>query len=213
MKILELLIFVSAAVILFKLLSYFTKRIRAIVKICGLKKECGAEVRLMRSPLAILLHSSPLPDIAVSIGEQVYLLRLINGRGGAKHLHFASRRYYVTFSEMKITLGALLNVGKKYKVTKGAGYQTTSSHSVKILGELAVPDEFKGKTVTPVLLLSPAPAEVTYVTEERTSIKAAFEGDDVYGQRIFTASTFFNHADRVKRELDSPTAERAIFRE
>ncbi len=217
MRILEALIIILAAILIFKITAYIWKRIRAIIKIKSLKKLCGADVKFLRSPLSSLFSVSGKPDISVKIGDSVYLLRLINGRDGKKHLHFASESFYITFSAMKITLGSLLNFGRKYKVTQGAGYQTTSAHSVKILPALEIPEEYKNnfelEKIIPVLLINPAPSEVTYVTEERTSIKAAFDGDDVYGQRIFTASTFLIFADRAKRESELTAREYAIFRE
>ncbi len=219
MRILEVLIFIIALVILYKLTAYFTRRIRGILRIKSLRKGCGLTVKFLRSPILSFFRVGASPDIAVEIGDDIYLLRIINGKGASRHLHFASKSFYVTFSSMRITLGALLNVGRKYKVTKGSGYQTTSNHSVKILKELDIPEEYKIKNefdnrkIIPVLLLNPAPQEVNYVTEERTSIKAAFEGDMVYGQRIFTASTFEIFADRAKREKELTSRDRAIFSE
>ncbi len=215
MRFLEVLFVIFLLVLIYKLVFCFVKRIRGILKIKALKSECGATVIFIRSPIAFFFRTSKKPDIAVEIGDDIYLLRLLNGKGSRRHLHFASKRFYVTFSSMKITLGALLNVGRRYKVTRGSGYQTTSNHSVKLLDELSVPEKYNktNKNIISVLLLNPAPAEVTYVTDERTSIKAAFEGDDVYGQKIFTASTFFIHADRRKREKELEVKETAIFRE
>ncbi len=215
MKLIEALLFIVSLVILYKLISFLTRRMRGIFKILALRRECGLSVRLLRSPLLTLFGTDERADAAVEIGDDVYLLRFVSGRSGRKHFHFASKRFYVTFSSMRITLGALLNVGRRYKVTRGSGYQTTSSHSVKILPELRIPEEYGDgrKRIIPVLILNPAPTEVTYVTEERTAIKAAFEGDDVYGQRIFTASTFFIYADRVKRQSEIKDPEKAIFRE
>ena len=57
-----------------------------------------------------------------------------------------------------------------------------------------------GKEVIPVLIFNPAPHDVTYVTESKNRVAAAFTGDKVYDQTIFTASTFVTYADRYERE-------------
>ena len=86
---------------------------------------------------------------------------------------------------------------------------TTSAHSVKILPKLQIPeeyvirDEFDERKVVPVLLFNPAPCEVSYVSEAKTSIKVAFTGDEFYGMQIFTASTFVSYADRMMREEEA----------
>ena len=51
-----------------------------------------------------------------------------------------------------------------------------------------------------MLIFTPAPNEVTYVTETKTRIKSAFDGDLMYGQMIFTSTTFVSYADRMERE-------------
>ena len=67
---------------------------------------------------------------------------------------------------------------------------------------MTVPEEYARDTrkLVPVLIFSPAPNEVSYVTETKNSIRVAFSGDRVYGARIFTASTFLTIADREYRE-------------
>ena len=42
---------------------------------------------------------------------------------------------------------------------------------------------------------------MSYVTEGKTSIKVAFTGDEVYGRKIFTASTFEIFVDREARRI------------
>ena len=206
MKIIEALIAVILLIIIYKTAFYISKRINGWKQIISLKRVCGAEVKILRNPLFSLFKLSSKPDVAVEIGNTVYLLRLLNGKGASRHMHFASKQYYVTFSKMSISLGGLLNVGRKYKMVRGSGFRTTSRNSVKILPELEIPEkykirhEFDTRKIIPVLIINPVSKEVTYVTEQRNSIKAAYEGDDVYGQKIFTASTFSIYADRVKRE-------------
>ena len=63
-------------------------------------------------------------------------------------------------------------------------------------------DESYGKNVEKILLFTPAPNEVSYVTEEKTTIKLAFTGDEFYGMKIFTTSSFIAYADRETRKND-----------
>ena len=63
--------------------------------------------------------------------------------------------------------------------------------------------------VVPALIFSPAPGEVSFVTEERTSIMTAFTGDAVYGTRIFTPDTFVRYVERQHREERRIAEERA----
>jgi hypothetical protein len=51
-------------------------------------------------------------------------------------------------------------------------------------------------------LLDPEPCEVTYVTEAKNSIRAAYTGDEVYGRMIFTPESFYIYADRRSRSLE-----------
>ena len=61
--------------------------------------------------------------------------------------------------------------------------------------------EFEKTQIREALILNPAPCEVSYVTEKKTSIRVAFTGDKVYGTEIFTATTFVNHIERESRRI------------
>jgi hypothetical protein len=183
---------------------YVVKRVKAIRSLNALRSMPGARVKFLRSPFASLFRLSENPDAVVDVGETVFLIRFLSGRGGHIFMHFASPEYMVTFAKNRLTLGSVMQLGKKYKHTPG-GDRTTSRHSVKILPKLKIPAEyevdpsFDSRKVVPVLILNPAPNEVSYVTEQKNSIKAAFTGDLVYGQKIFTSTTFTKHAEREAR--------------
>ena len=182
---------------------YTVKRTRAIIRLSQLKKECDAKITYLCMPYLSYFKLSSKPDVTVEIGNRVYLIRFINGKGSLRFLHFASKKYFVTFSRIRISVSGLLRFGGRQRA---AVSQNTSRHSVKILPELEIPEEYRqasgfdSRQIIPVLIFTPAPNEVTYVTETKTSIKAAFEGDDVYGQLIFTPTAFVTYADRVFRE-------------
>ena len=195
------IIFLVSAYLIFLFVFYFTKRIRAIYKIASLKKTNGARISYTRVPFASYFRLSEKPDIIVEIGEKIYLIRLINGKGGLKYLHFASDEYFVTFSKIRISVSGLFRFGGRNKAVSSG---STSRHSVKILPKLEIPEKYSSsyyeKEVIPVLIFTPAPNEITYVTESKTRIKPAFDGDLMYGQMIFTPSTFVSYADGMERE-------------
>ncbi len=180
---------------------YFLKRIGAIYKIASLKKTNDAKIRYTRMPFASYFRLSAKPDIVVAIGNTTYLIRLINGKGGLKFLHFASPEYFVTFSKIRISVSGLFKFGRR---SKAVSSESTSRHSVKILPKLQLPEEYTKpsleRKLVPVLIFTPVPNEITYVTETKTRIKPAFDGDLMYGQMIFTPSTFISYADRKERE-------------
>ena len=199
----KLLLTIFAIYLIYTALFYITKRIRAVSKLCELKKMCHAKINFVRSPFSSLFILSKKPDIIIEIDDDVYLIRFINGKGSLRFLHFASPEFFVTYSKTHISLGSILRLGAR---GKSANSQSTSRQSVRILPSLEIPENFarqaaRGeKRLAPVLIFSPAPNEITFVSESKTSIKPAFEGDDMYGQKIFTPSTFVTYTDRKHRE-------------
>ncbi|MBE6645757.1 MAG: hypothetical protein E7612_10370 [Ruminococcaceae bacterium] len=193
---------------------YTAKRARAIIKLSSLKKECDAKITYFRMPYLSYFKLSSKPDAAIEIGERIYLIRFINGKGGMRFLHFASQKYFVTFSRIRISVSGLLRFGGRQRADVS---HNTSRHSVKILPEFEIPEQYSissvisSRKIIPVLIFNPAPNEVTYVTESKTSIKAAFEGDDLYGQMVFTPSAFLRYADRVYREEKRQMADEFVW--
>ena len=197
------------------ILFYALKRTLAIKKISELKKLADAKITYLRFPFLSFFKLSAKPDAIIEIGEKIYLVRLINGKGPARFLHFASREFFVTYSKISFSVGALLRLTAR---GKGVSSQSTSRQSVKILPSLEVPSQYteisaeKGKELVPVLMFSPVPNEITFVSETRTTIKLAFEGDDMYGQKIFTPSAFVTYTDRVYREEKRRAEDEFIWR-
>ena len=185
---------------------YAYKRISAMKKIYGLIDASGAKITKTRSAFASFFKLSDKPDLIIDIGRRVYFVRLLNGRGSRRFMHFASDEFFVTYSKMRFSFGNLTHFRTRRSVTRSTGFLTTGAHSVKILPKLKIPDEYiyqrdlYDKILEPVLILNPAPNEVSYVTKSKTSIKVAFTGDEVHGQKIFTASSFASFAERVCRE-------------
>ena len=146
-------------------------------------------------------------DIKVEILDTVYFIRIYSGGGAAASVHFANEEYSAVFTRL---------AGAK-KSPKGTGSSSLAmsaginlSARVIHLAPLQIPEgdsTLQGKKVVRVLILNPAPGVLSYVTEEKTSIKIAFTGDEMHGMLVFTSSTFTAYADRMKREEERQRAE------
>ena len=206
--IIELLILIFILVIIWRIGSFLTKRTLMLFRIYGLKKACNAKISLQSFPYRPMWMAGKKPDIRVEILDTVYLIRIYSGGGIGRSLHFANECYSASYistaggmprrrtgnprSQSPLTSG--LNIGAR--VTYTAPLDRTDGAA-------------RGKKIVPVLLLNPAPGSLSYVTEQKTSIRIAFTGDDMYGIKVFTASTFAIFADRMKREEERLKAEMA----
>lgn len=176
----------------------------AIWKLRSLNGKYGIRAEIKRSLLKSLFRMSEDPDAIVSFGDKVYLIRFYNGRGKKTQAHFANEEYSVIFSILKIK--SFFSFSGKVFSPRTSHTQTTSAIriKVKILPKLRIPKEYesaaeKGIRLMPVFLFNPAPSNVSYVSDERTSIKLAFTGDEFRGIRVFTGSTFASYAEREAR--------------
>jgi len=191
------ILFIIISFILYKLIKNVTSRIRLVAKLASLKKLCGAKVTYLKFPLISLIRWQAKPEIMVEIRDTVYLIRTIGAGGASKSFHFASPRFTVTFTKFFMVL-----TPRSWRAMRGRAANISGMHifiKVRTLPELQVPEELSRdprKKIVPVLIFSPAPGSLTYVAEEKTSIKLAFTGDEFYGHKIFTASTFVAYADR-----------------
>ncbi len=155
----------------------------------------GIEVKRLKCPFTSLIRMSRSPEYIVNIYENSYLVRCYNGGGVGKSVHFASPRFTARYSKMR---GYYYRAGMG-RVVKTRGF--TFGSSVKIIEPIALSNGNFTKNYTEVLIFNPAPEDVTFVVKEKTSIRAAFTGDTVYGRRIFTASAFEIFADREARRI------------
>ncbi len=205
-KIIEITAVALLLFLVYVLCRYIWKRAAAIRKIKKLTEISEAKVKIVRSPFASYFTLSDKADLIVEIGRRIYFVRFLNGKGAHRFMHFASPSFFVTYSKMRFSVGNLTHLRGRRAVTKSPGFLTTGAHSVKILPTLTIPDEYIRqrdiyyKSLEPVLILNPAPNEVSYVTDTKTSIKLAFTGDALYGQKVFTASSFVSYAERIARE-------------
>ena len=201
--IINLILIVIGFTVVSRIVYMLLKRLSLLIKLASLKKTCGAKITYKRSPFLPMRFSSEKPDITVEILDTVYLIRLYSGGNATKFVHFADPNYSVIFSR--------LNVGRFTSSSRIANRLITLADSamnmdmrVVIVPDFPIPEDesFFGKRVERVYLFNPAPSEVTFVTEETTSIRTAFDGDEMYGIKIFSLSGFIAHADRETRKND-----------
>ncbi|MBQ9084965.1 MAG: hypothetical protein IJY24_04835 [Clostridia bacterium] len=192
--IIAFIVLVICGIILYKLTYFIIKRVLMLKSIYSLKKQCNANITLHNFFLRPMWWKSKVPDITVQIRDTVYRLHLYSGGGGTKYVHFANERFSVVYSKWKTVMRSSRGV---HGLPRNLGLTLSVKGRVNVIPPIS-PHESKGRCVN-VLLFSPAPAEVSYVTEEKTSIRLAFTGDSFYGYRIFTPSTFAVFAERQWR--------------
>lgn len=182
---------------LYKIIKNLWARMALIIKLGSLGRDSDAKVRYLRFPLLSFFRLSPKPDISVEIRDTVYLIRTIGAGGKSKSFHFASPNFTVTYTPFSFLLTGRRRSGRGGRALGVSG--NPAFPRVRYLPDLIIPDEFlrdSRKTVVPVLIFNPAPGTLTHVTEEKNRINLAFTGDEFYGYKIFTASTFVAFADR-----------------
>ena len=193
----EVILIIVAAVLSVKALRLCGKRIALHIKIMKLGRMDGVEVRTVRSPLSALFSIGSRPVYAVRVDGTVFYVRIYNGVGASRVVHFASKEYTARFVRL-ITASYTATRGGKRLHAFSRGVSVNSK--VIILPQLQIPEGHpEGCAACEVLIFNPAPGEVSYVTEERTRIEVAFTGDEVHGIKIFTTRTFARFIDRMTR--------------
>ena len=206
--IIQLLLFLILLFFLLKLLFFVIKRCLLLFNLYSLVGMCNAKITLHSFPFRPMWMMPKGPDVSVEILDTVYLLRLYSGRDGFSSVHFVNERYSAVYMQVRgATRVARARINTP-TLTGGINIGT----KVNILPDFEVPKEYlDGREIVKVLLLNPSPSALTYVTEEKTSIRIAFTGDELYGMKVFTASTFVNHADRESRKPRDKSTEYAEF--
>ena len=198
-KILEFIITLILLYVLLRAIRGILLRTLLFVRLHRLSRNTGATLRLHGFPFRSFFALSATPEITLRTDDTVYLIRTYNGGGLGRTVHFASPRFTVRFSRLRTA---------SYKLTRRQGTEVSVTHGgfgvgakVRILPDLRVPTEISSSSykLVPVMIFNPAPGEVSFVTEERTSIDSAYTGDSIYGTLIFTADTFSNYVDREIR--------------
>ena len=146
--------------------------------------------------------------------DKAFHIRLISSLGFYKRIvHFVSPEYIVSFRRFKFII---LRGSSNIAISHGFIHQDGFNYGCKVR---RVPkhehiSEVEGKENIDVFLFNPTPHTVSYVTPEKTSIRMARVDADIYGNRVFTASTFCEFirgvfAARQKPESPVPTYAKA----
>jgi len=188
-----------------RMLYLFTLRTVTVLRLLSLGRKGGITVKISPRALLSIFKPSRRADAVIKVGETAYRVRFFSGRGSLSYVHFASERFAVVYSKIHFSISGLLSKSSRRGAARSVSSVDTARQRVHIIDRLTV-DE---KNEREVLIFDPTPAEVTYVTETKTSIKAAYTGDEVYGRMIFTPETFAIYIDRKRRELEYETAQRS----
>ena len=145
--------------------------------------------------------NSKKPDVYVKILNTVYLIRLYSG--GNKHhmVHFVSERFSVRYMKMATRMLASTRRRGTGIAYVDSGKAFTVRSKVFVAKPMIAPDELTDSSLhcEKILLFNPAPHAVSYVSSEGTDIKVALTGDEVFGMKIYTGSSFVEYADTQTR--------------
>ena len=182
----NIIVFILALVIvllLYRFIRLAATRTALYIRLRRLAKTKNFKLKFTRNPVLSLLKISHAPDITAEIGDKIYAIRLYNGAGKRHRVHFADQEYSARFRAD--CLSVMSDVGR---AIMSKGRQDTSvgkSGRVIIIPSLVYSDG--EKEIIPITVFNPAPSDITYVSEERSSIKRAFSGDEIYGTTVFSS--------------------------
>ena len=191
MTLLEFSLIVISIMIIVKIFLFTKRRLSLLHAVLKLKKIDTVGVQITNFSALLSKKVTKKPFAKVTVGSKTYAIRLFNGKGFKHAAHIVNERYASVF----------LKTGGATKVRTLARRAIVTHEAARVYFPRTVflPDTKNDNGEISILLFSPAPRELTYVTEERTSIKAAFTGDEVFGFKVFTKTTFANFIDRDSR--------------
>ena len=191
-----ILVYILLAIVAILALRYshdVIKRRGLMKSLLALESEVGGKMTVHKSPYKSIFKLSAKTEITFETDKSAYHIRLMSSFGFYKRIvHFASPDYVVSFRRFKfILLHAHSNIAMSHSFVLQDGFNYGCK--VRILPKhehVAVVD---GKKNIDVFLFNPTPHTVSYVTPEKTSIRMARVDAEIYGNRVFTASTFCEH--------------------
>ena len=186
MSVLEIILIVIAALLLLRAVTFLIERSRLLISVLGLSSIDGVTVRIDFGIAFFLPWVTRRTAATVTVGAKRYAIRLFNGRSSMHAVHIASPEYAAVYI--------------KGDGDTGLGNQLSySSSGVHIPRCVYMPPRIIREGDIPVTVLCPAPSELTYVTEAKTSVRIALTGDLVGAERIFTRRTLERFIDRDSR--------------
>ena len=193
---------ITAIVFIVRFAIWSRKRIVMILKLRRLVNKHNGEMKFLRSPFLPTHLNTEKPDIYVKILNTVYLIRLYSGRSKHYMVHFASERFSVRYMKMALRMLASTRRRGTGIAYAESGKAFTVHSKVFVAKPMVIPDELNDESCHSemILLFNPAPHAVSYVSNEQTDIKVALTGDEIYGMKIHTGSSFVEYADARVRE-------------
>ena len=191
MTLLELTIIIILVYAAYRTLVFESKRISLLISILKLRSLAGVEVEICDPVAAFLPIITRKPVYRVKVYGKTYAVRLFSGKNYLHAVHIVNREFAAVFMKSGGAVKVRRFVRSMRAVHEDSRVYFPRTVIMKPIEK--APDEIE------VMIFSPAPRELTYVSESRTSIKVAFTGDEVYGMKIFTKSTFANFIDRDTR--------------
>ncbi len=187
-----------------RILRDFIKRYKLMCVLKKLEEEVGGKLTRHKNPYRSIFKLSPETEITFESEDTAYHIRLISSFGFYKRIvHFASPEYLVSFRRFKfVLLRGYSFVGASHSFTHSDGFNYGCK--VRILPPHKHVMTVDGKKNVDVFLFSPTPHTVSYVTPEKTSIRMARIDAEIYGNRVFTASTFREHLLTAHRLQTAP---------
>ena len=200
--IINLALLIIAIVLVIRFSKWMRKRLVLIGRLKRLCKEYNGEIKFLRFPFLPTYLNTEKPDISVRIADKVYLIRLYSGRSKYYMVHFTSERFSVRY--MKMSLRRLAST--KRRGTGIAYAESSKAFTVRakvfVSKPMQIPERFQDSAsrTEKILLFNPAPHAVSYVNDERTGIKLALVGDELYGMKIYTGSSFVAYATEQSKK-------------
>ena len=191
MTLIEFSLIVIAIIVVIKIFLFAKRRLSLLFSILSLRKIDTVEVQIA-NPIALLSNRvTEKPFAKIKVRDKTYAVRLFNGKGYSHAAHIVNESYASVFMKTGGAIKVRMFVRRVAAVHEAA--------RVYFPRTVFLPETKNDNGEIPILLFSPAPRELTYVTEERTSIKAAFTGDEIFGFKVYTKTTFKNFIDRDSR--------------
>lgn len=191
MSLIEFSLIVILIVIAVKIFLFIKRRLSMLFSVLRLRKIDTVEVQVTNLLALFSKKVTKKPFAKLTVRDKTYAVRLFNGKGYSHVAHIVNSTYASVF----------LKTGGAVKVRSLARHVIAVKEASRVYFPRTVflPETSNDKGEIPILLFSPSPRELTYVTAERTSIKAAFTGDEIFGSKVFTKTTFANFIDRDSR--------------
>lgn len=173
------------------------KRRKFMKNVRALADEVGAKLTVHQNPYKSIFKLSAKTELTFETREAAYHIRMMSSLGFYKRiLHFASPEYIVSFRRFKfVFIHASSNIAISHSFVHQDGFNYGAK--VRILPKHEHVMTVEGKKNIDVFLFNPTPHTVSYVTPEKTSIRMARVDAEIYGNRVFTGSTFAEHIRAV----------------